>query len=132
MPVIAPAPEVNNAVAFANSLPDLIGKLDDIQPGLAAQLESKPLLASRSPWGTLAVTAVAWAVAKYGLGWDEATQQIVAGVAILVGSYAMRLITKQPIAGIVSTPAIAITDEPIAPVVMDPNSYAARAARFTS
>ena len=88
-------------VADARSLPDLIAKAQMVDPALAEQLTNKSLLASKSPPGTLIAGVVAWLAAKYGLGWDQATCDLIAGVAVLLGGYAMRYITKSPIGGII-------------------------------
>ena len=108
MPILSPTAAVNDAVAAARSLPNFIANLYAIDPALATQLESKPLLASKSPWGTLGAGLVAWLSSRYGFGFDETTCGLVSGVAVLLGSYVMRAITKQPIAGIITTPAITV------------------------
>ena len=107
MPVLSSTTAVNEAIAAAKSLPNLIANLYALDPALAAQLESKPLLASKSPWGTLAAGVVAWLSSRYGFGFDETTCGLVSGVAVLLGSYAMRAITKQPVVGVLVTPTAA-------------------------
>lgn len=104
MTVLSLTPLVNAAVARAQSLPGLVAELRQIDPALAGQLTGKTLLASRSPWGTLAAGLVGYVSARYGLGFDETTTGLVAGASVLVGSYAMRLLTRQPITGIVAAP----------------------------
>ena len=102
----SPAPTVRDQViADAKSLPDLIAKAQTVDPALAEQLTAKSLAASKTPWGTLASGIIGWLVAHYGLGWDSATCDLVAGGAVLLGSYAMRYVTKSPIGGILSTGA---------------------------
>lgn len=99
----APAPTVRDqVVADAKSLPDLIAKAQAVDPALAAQLTAKPLLASKSPIGTLIAGVVAWLAGRYGLGWDQSTCDLVAGCAVLLGGYGMRYVTASPIAGIFS------------------------------
>jgi hypothetical protein len=95
-----PAPVVNSVVADARSLPDLIKQADIIAPDLAAKWTGKSLIASKSPWGTLAGGIVGWAVSHYALGWDQATCSLVAGGFVLIASYAMRAITSLPITGV--------------------------------
>lgn len=90
-------------IADAKSLPDLINTAKSVDPQLAASLTPKALLASKSPAGTLASGIVAWLVPRYGLGWDQATCDLVAGAAVLAGGYAMRYITTSPISGILKT-----------------------------
>ena len=105
MPILTPTAAVNDAVAAAKSLPNLIANLYALDPALAAQLESKPLRASKTPWGTLGAGVVAWLSSRYGFGFDETTCGLLSGLAVLLGSYVMRAITKQPIAGLLASPA---------------------------
>lgn len=93
---------VNTAIADAKDLPALVTKLNEIDPAYGQQLTGKALLASKTPWGTLAVGAAAWLSTHYGLGWDEATASLVGGAAVLVGSYAMRALTHTPITSVVT------------------------------
>ena len=104
MTSLTPTVAVNAAIADAKDLPGLIAGVSAINPALATQLESKPLLASRTPWGTVAAGVVAWLSSRYGLGFDETTCSLIAGGGVLLGSYAMRYVTKQPVAGIVTSP----------------------------
>lgn len=100
-PVTAAAttPAVNSAIAAAKDLPDLVQKLQTASPQLAQQIEGMPLIYSKTPVGTLAVAAVTWAAAKWGLGWDATTCDLVAGAGLLIGSYFMRWLTTSPISG---------------------------------
>jgi hypothetical protein len=97
---------VDGAIAAARNLPELTKNLRAVDPALAQQFAGKTLIASKTPWGTIAITAVAYLSTKYGLGWDQITvlgmplDQLVAGAGIIVGAYVMRLITNSPIAGI--------------------------------
>lgn len=104
MPTLSATPIVNAAIADAKSLPGLIANLQAADPSLATQLESKPLLASKSPPAVLIAYGIAWASTRYGFGWDETTCSLVAGVIVTLAAYGMRYVTKQPTAGIVSTP----------------------------
>ncbi len=70
---------------------------------LAEQLTGKALIASKTPWGTLAGGIVGFLVARYGLGWDQGTQTLVAGAGVLVGSYIMRWITTSPITSMIKS-----------------------------
>jgi hypothetical protein len=115
MTALSATAAVNEAIAAANSLPNLIANLHALNPELADQLESKPLLASRSPWGTLAAGVIAWASTRYGFGFDETTCSLVSGIAVLIGSYSMRAITKKPVAGIFVTPDVPATIPATAP-----------------
>ena len=113
MPVLSPTTAVNDAIAAAKSLPNLIANLYALDPALATQLETKPLLASRTPWGTLAAGIVAWLSTRYGFGFDETTCSLLSGIAVLIGSYTMRALTRQPIAGVLTTPPM----QTVAPAV---------------
>jgi hypothetical protein len=90
----------DDAIKAAQSLPDLVNKLQTVDPALATQLAGKSLVMSRTPWGTLAATGVAYLSTRYGLGWSEGFSATVAGVGLLAGSYFMRWITTTPIMGI--------------------------------
>ena len=87
----------NAAVREARDLPDLIRRLEVANPALAAQFVGKSLAASKTPWGTLLLPVVAYLAARYGFGWTPDIDALVAGVAVLVGSYAMRCLTATPI-----------------------------------
>jgi hypothetical protein len=63
-------------------------------------ITGQALLASKSPWGTLISAVIAWAVARYGFNLDQVSCNLLAGAAVVLGSYAMRLIEKRPITGI--------------------------------
>ncbi len=93
-------PTVNSTVLSAKNLPDLVNKLQEVDPQLAEQLEGKALVSSKTPIGTFLVPAVVWVAAHYGLGWDVTICTYVAGALVLVGTYVMRYITTSPIAGL--------------------------------
>jgi len=69
-------------------------------PPQLEELRGKALIASRSPWGTLAGGVIGWIVARYGLDLDTDTSSMIAGLAVLAAAYAMRYITNQPITGV--------------------------------
>lgn len=95
----APTTPADQAVGIARDVPDLIQKASMVAPDLASKWTGQSLIASRSPWGTLAGGVVGWLVTKYGLGWDQSTCDLVAGGCVLVASYAMRYVTENPITG---------------------------------
>lgn len=95
----------DQAVAEAKNVPELVAGLQAVNPGLAQQIAGKALIASKTPWGTVASGLIGWGVSHWALGWDQATCDLVAGLCVLAGSYAMRYITAAPIRGIVSTGA---------------------------
>jgi len=64
------------------------------------EFAGKALIASRSPWGTIAGGIIAWLVARYGLDWDSDTCNLVAGAGVVLASYGMRYIASGPITGI--------------------------------
>ena len=107
----APTTATDQAIAAARDLPDLINKAALLDPALAAKFTGQALIASRTPWGTLAGALVAWLVSKYGLGWDQATCDLMAGAGVLLGAYLMRTITEHPITGLLraATPAETIS-----------------------
>ena len=108
MTTISATPAVNFAVAEAKSLPMLITNLEAIDPDLVKQLETKPLIASRTPWGVALASLIGMAAAHYGIGLDTNIDALLSGALVLLftlaGSYLMRRVTKQPVAGIVATP----------------------------
>ena len=113
MATLSATPAVNAAIEEAKSLPVLIANLQAIDPALAAQLETKPLLASRSPWGVALASLIGMAAAHYGIGLDTNTDALLSGMVVLgstlAGSYVMRLVTRKPVSGVVATPAAAST-----------------------
>lgn len=113
---ITASPALNKAVAAAQDVPTLVAEFAAVDPAVAQQIEGKALLASKTPWGTLAVALVAWGAAKYGLGWDTNTDALVGGAGLVLGSYVMRAITNSPISGMFSKTPIAATGLP-APIV---------------
>ncbi len=107
------------AVREAKDLPDLIRKLEAVNPALAAQFVGKSLAASRTPWGTLLLPVVAYLAARYGLGWTPDIDALVAGVAVLVGSYAMRFMTSTPITSLFGGAPPSVPTTPVAiPVIV--------------
>jgi hypothetical protein len=94
---IAPTPEVNAAIATARDLPDLVHKLERVDPAAAEQLAGKALVASRTVYGGVATIAVTWLVGRYNLGWGADVVSLVAGGAVIVG---LRIYTSAPIASL--------------------------------
>lgn len=89
--------DINDIISSAQSLPDLLAKLEEIDPALADQLRGKALVDARTPWGILAAYIAAWAISHFGLHWDADTTTFVSGLAVFAGSYIMRYITGVPI-----------------------------------
>lgn len=110
----APTTPADQAVSLARDIPSLIKQAAVIDPDLAAKWTGKSLAASKSPWGSLAGGVVSWLVAHYGIGWDAATCDLVAGAGVLIASYVMRAITELPITGIFRA---ATTNEAVKAVV---------------
>lgn len=94
------AAAVNNAVAAAKDLPELIDKVSAVDPGLAKVMTGQALVASKTPWGTLLAAAVAWGAAKYGLNWSPEVCDLVAGAGVLAGAYLMRYISPGRVTGV--------------------------------
>lgn len=111
-------PALNAAKTLAKDLPGLAADAQAIDPAAAQQLASKALIASKSPWGTVAAAGIGWGAAKLGLTcaagvvsascWTPDTVNLVAGFAAIggawVGAYVMRWVTSKPIAGLLSVP----------------------------
>lgn len=98
--VTAKAALMNQIVKDAQDLPSLLQRLSEVDPELTQRLEGKALSSSKTPWVTLIATGVAWVSTKYGLGWDETTDNIITG-AVLVGvAYLMRAISPAPITSV--------------------------------
>lgn len=91
---------VNEAVNGARSLPDLVRRLETLDPAAASQLTGKLLLQSKSPPAILIATGIVWVSTKYGLGWDADFAALVSGAVLAGVAYAMRYVTSHPIAGI--------------------------------
>lgn len=108
MPIVTTA-AVDNAVASARSLPDLVNKVAIIDPSLADALSSKALIASKTPWGTLAGGIIMWGAAKFALGWSPEFCTLVGGAGVLIASYAMRTISSSRIGGVFSARPAAST-----------------------
>jgi hypothetical protein len=120
----APTTPGDQAVALSVDVPSLIVNATSLDPALAAQWTGMALIWSKTPWGTVACSAVAWLAARYGLScsggtniagcWSADTVNLVGGLAAMggafVGSYLMRLVTKFPVTGFFTpaTPAQAI------------------------
>ncbi len=111
-PAITVTPAENAAIREARDLPDLINRLESASPALAAQLVGKSLAASRTPWGTLLLPVVAYLATRYGLGWTPDIDALVAGVAVLVGSYAIRAATRVPITGVFRRATVVVETVP--------------------
>jgi hypothetical protein len=108
---------VTAAVAAARDLPDLVNRLQVVDPALAASIEGKALIASKTPLGTVIGLVLGWAIPHYGLAcsaaatatascWTQDTINLVSGAGALVGTavaaYVMRYVTTSPIAGFFS------------------------------
>jgi hypothetical protein len=99
----------DKVISNARDLPSLVSGLQVADPALAEQITGKALIASKTPWGTLAVAAVSWGVSHYGLGWDANTCALVGGLGLVVGSYVMRAISSSPIKSWFIKPTIGAT-----------------------
>lgn len=97
---------VDNAVAGAQNLPQLVGALQTVAPQLADSLVGKSLVASKSPWGTLAAGIVSYAASKYGFGWPPELSAAIGGAGVLLGGFVMRAMTRQPITSVLPAPKV--------------------------
>lgn len=95
------APTVRDQiVAQAKDVPSLIATAKVLDPSLAQALEGKALLASKSVYGPVVAAGVAWLAGRYGLGWDDNTTALVAGLVTLAISALLRYVTTAPITSI--------------------------------
>lgn len=92
----------DRVIADAQSLPDLIARAKLLDPNLAAMIEGKAAIGSKTVWAAVLTPLLAWLVARYGIGWDDGTQTLVVGLASAGIGVAVRFVTKGPITGIVS------------------------------
>lgn len=97
---------VDVSVSNARSFDELIGYWEEVAPDLAEAVEGKALIAAKSPWGVLIAYIVGLLVTKYGFKASPETVQVFTGIFVLVGGFAMRMITKTPITGIVKAKPI--------------------------
>lgn len=91
---------VNDAVARAQDLPQLVDQLKQVDPGLAQQFTGKALVASKTVWGVGATMIVTYVATTYGLGWDHDTVELVSGLAVIVATAVFRKLSSAPISGI--------------------------------
>ena len=88
----------------ASSAEDLLHKAQASDPELVKQLTSKPLLASKTIWGTLIALVLSYLVTRFGLGLDADLQALISGCIVMAANAALRAITAGPIKGIIATP----------------------------
>lgn len=94
----------DNLIKDAASLPDLIAKAESVDPNLAASLQAKSLIGSKSVWAPLATWAVTSIATHYGIGWDEGTSTLIASLLAYVAVIVCRYFTRSPIGGVVTAP----------------------------
>jgi hypothetical protein len=115
---------VDLAVEDARTMNGLIENLQGVSPALAQQLEAKPLIASRTPWGVALATLIGLVVARYNIGFSSDTDALLSGLLVMaastVGSCIMRMITRQPISGILKASPAPSGTPPVAlvPIVL--------------
>jgi len=95
------ARQLNNGVRYAASFSDLVRNWERVDPDLAEALKGKPLILSKTPWGVIVCYILGLALGHFGIEMSDAGTQVLAGVFVLIGSYAMRYITTARINGIV-------------------------------
>ena len=93
------ATAINQAVAAASNLPQLVAGLAAVDPALAEQLTGKAMIGSRSIYAPVATAGVTWLVGRFGLAWDPNTCALVSGLAVFAASVLFRKITNSPITG---------------------------------
>lgn len=106
---------VTNAIIGAKSLPDIVNKLQVVDPELAEQIEGKALIYSKTMWGGILTPVLTALVAKFGLGWDANTILLVEGAIVSIGTVVFRYLTTSPIAGILSKAATPAEQAAVSP-----------------
>lgn len=96
--IVVPTKVIPTISPFVSTVAAADTVVEAVDPGITG----KALVASKTPWGVLAAYGVTFLGAHYGLGLDPGTTGVVAGAAVLAGSYAMRYITSVPITGLLS------------------------------
>lgn len=121
MPDPTPAPAtaasiaLNDVVAVARNVPDLIKKAETIDPGLAKAIEGKALAFSSTPWINVAAGAAGWLSARYGLDWNPETCALVGAGFVLVASFVMRYLSPARITGLFRRAPTSSTVTTVAP-----------------
>src|ERR1700757_2430526 len=119
---ISPSASVNAAITAATTTTSLVGNLQSaalngargvpeaaqaiaaLDPALNAYLQGKSALGSKTLIAPLVTHALTWAVGYYGLGWDPAVTESVAGllsVGLMAGA---GVVTSMPITAVFPKP----------------------------
>lgn len=85
------------AVNAAHDVPTLIAGLKAVDSPLVDQLQGVSLIGSKTFWAPIVTHAVTWAVGYWGLQWDAATTEAVAGLISWALMMAGRFVAKGPI-----------------------------------
>ena len=103
-----PAPKLakaeDAAVSAARDVPTLIAGLKAVDSPLATQLQGISLIGSKTFWAPIVTHAVTWAVGYWGLNWDAATTEAVAGLISWGLMMAGRYVAKGPITSVLPKP----------------------------
>src|ERR1700722_8874982 len=91
-------------IATANSMPDLIAKATVLDPALAKALQGQAQQASATPIGGLIAGAIALAAAHFGLNWGQQFDDLIAGVFVLAGGYAVHWWQARAAKGVLAAP----------------------------
>jgi len=78
----------------ASSAEDLLHKAQASDPELVKQLTSKPLLASKTIWGTLIALVLSYLVTRFGLGLDADLQALISGCIVMAANAANATLTR--------------------------------------
>jgi ABC-type methionine transport system permease subunit len=100
---------INDAVATAKNLPDLVTKVQRVDPAIAQAIEGKSLISSKTPIGIFLATGLGYLSVRYGFGWSDHDCELFSAVILLVSSYAMRYISAARITGIFAPKPITST-----------------------
>jgi len=88
------------AVNGAKDVPEAVKAIATLDPGLSQYLAGQSALGSKTVWAPIASYAVTWAVGKFGLGWDTATTNEIAGLVAVALMLAARWVASGPITSI--------------------------------
>ena len=91
----------------ANDVPDVVQAVAPFYPGLQAFLDGQSALGSKTVWAPIATYAVTWAVGAWGLNWDAAFTNEVAGLVAVALMLACRWVASGPITSLLPKKAAA-------------------------
>lgn len=94
-----PATIRSRLISSADSVPTLITQAQVMDPALASFLQGKALAGSKTFWAPIVTHLVTWGVGYFGLAWDGATTEAVAGLISCGLMMVARAVATAPITG---------------------------------